>query len=100
MYSNMILIFVCLEEIKCMFLYFFFSSRIRHTRWPRDWSSDVCSSDLGGLDEHLQYLITLYRQGDLPKGLPYEIRETVLRLTAFVNEPEASARVTSEDSES
>src|SRR6266702_5332273 len=27
---------------------FFFSSRRRHTRWPRDWSSDVCSSDLGG----------------------------------------------------
>src|SRR5215510_15673136 len=24
----------------------FFSSRRRHTRWPRDWSSDVCSSDL------------------------------------------------------
>src|SRR5207253_7553271 len=22
------------------------SSRRRHTRWPRDWSSDVCSSDL------------------------------------------------------
>src|SRR5439155_4540677 len=22
-------------------------SRRRHTRWPRDWSSDVCSSDLG-----------------------------------------------------
>src|SRR5690625_5460602 len=27
---------------------FFFSSRRRHTRWPRDWSSDVCSSDLVG----------------------------------------------------
>src|SRR5690625_7629186 len=27
-------------------LRFFFSSRRRHTRWPRDWSSDVCSSDL------------------------------------------------------
>src|SRR6266508_6256400 len=26
--------------------HFFFSSRRRHTRWPRDWSSDVCSSDL------------------------------------------------------
>src|SRR5439155_7168550 len=26
--------------------FFFFSSRRRHTRWPRDWSSDVCSSDL------------------------------------------------------
>src|SRR5439155_17284487 len=30
---------------------FFFSSRRRHTRWPRDWSSDVCSSDLGSADE-------------------------------------------------
>src|SRR5207253_4363847 len=28
-------------------VFFFFSSRRRHTRWPRDWSSDVCSSDLG-----------------------------------------------------
>src|SRR5690625_7273266 len=29
-----------------MCILFFFSSRRRHTRWPRDWSSDVCSSDL------------------------------------------------------
>ena len=29
--------------------YFFFSSRRRHTRLVRDWSSDVCSSDLTGL---------------------------------------------------
>src|SRR6266700_4291163 len=28
--------------------FFFFSSRRRHTRFSRDWSSDVCSSDLGG----------------------------------------------------
>src|SRR5687768_18039457 len=27
---------------------FFFSSRRRHTRCSRDWSSDVCSSDLEG----------------------------------------------------
>src|SRR2546429_6339184 len=27
---------------------FFFSSRRRHTRCSRDWSSDVCSSDLAG----------------------------------------------------
>src|SRR5690606_40154270 len=26
--------------------HFFFSSRRRHTRFSRDWSSDVCSSDL------------------------------------------------------
>src|SRR5439155_17110606 len=30
---------------------FFFSSRRRHTRWPRDWSSDVCSSDLSTIAE-------------------------------------------------
>src|SRR6266511_3167914 len=29
-------------------LFFFFSSRRRHTRFSRDWSSDVCSSDLPG----------------------------------------------------
>src|SRR6266496_4502756 len=29
-----------------MFFFFFFSSRRRHTRSLRDWSSDVCSSDL------------------------------------------------------
>src|SRR5438067_12699599 len=29
-------------------IFFFFSSRRRHTRSKRDWSSDVCSSDLIG----------------------------------------------------
>src|SRR5690606_40478970 len=28
------------------FVFFYFSSRRRHTRFSRDWSSDVCSSDL------------------------------------------------------
>src|SRR5690606_1991112 len=32
---------------RCLFG-FFFSSRRRHTRFSRDWSSDVCSSDLEG----------------------------------------------------
>src|SRR5438046_8534666 len=31
------------------FVFFFFSSRRRHTRLVSDWSSDVCSSDLGEL---------------------------------------------------
>src|SRR5438067_11094856 len=31
-----------------LFVFFFFSSRRRHTRSKRDWSSDVCSSDLAG----------------------------------------------------
>src|SRR5437016_12133772 len=32
------------------FFFFFFSSRRRHTRLVSDWSSDVCSSDLGNGD--------------------------------------------------
>src|SRR3712207_8506318 len=31
-------------------VFFFFSSRRRHTRYWRDWSSDVCSSDLGEIE--------------------------------------------------
>src|SRR6266496_5535989 len=31
-----------------LYFFFFFSSRRRHTRSLRDWSSDVCSSDLRG----------------------------------------------------
>src|SRR3712207_2859871 len=38
---------MCVEQIKtCIVFFFFFSSRRRHTRYWRDWSSDVCSSDL------------------------------------------------------
>src|SRR2546430_7787984 len=32
-------------------VFFFFSSRRRHTRFDCDWSSDVCSSDLDLVDE-------------------------------------------------
>src|SRR5690606_35776750 len=40
---------------------FFFSSRRRHTRFSRDWSSDVCSSDLARLkgDNCLLPVVTL-----------------------------------------
>src|SRR3712207_6922002 len=37
-----IIFFSCVSHI----VFFFFSSRRRHTRYWRDWSSDVCSSDL------------------------------------------------------
>src|SRR5437660_7673660 len=37
---------IVLSTIYMCCFFFFFSSRRRHTRWPRDWSSDVCSSDL------------------------------------------------------
>src|SRR3712207_7455042 len=35
--------------------FFFFSSRRRHTRYWRDWSSDVCSSDLSLLEGDRRY---------------------------------------------
>src|SRR5690606_34228517 len=38
-----------------MFWFFFFSSRRRHTRFSRDWSSDVCSSDLVDPKEICKY---------------------------------------------
>src|SRR2546422_8768761 len=40
---------LCVERVLfsvLSFFFFFFSSRRRHTRCSRDWSSDVCSSDL------------------------------------------------------
>src|SRR2546422_1506710 len=37
---------VCSRDQSDIFIFFFFSSRRRHTRCSRDWSSDVCSSDL------------------------------------------------------
>src|SRR3712207_7419388 len=55
------------------FVFFFFSSRRRHTRYWRDWSSDVCSSDLkpysvtsvvSGVPGH-------QRPGDLLSHLPH-----------------------------
>src|SRR3712207_7535187 len=39
--------FLILIFLLFFFFVFFFSSRRRHTRYWRDWSSDVCSSDLG-----------------------------------------------------
>src|SRR3712207_7139184 len=48
------------------FLFVFFSSRRRHTRYWRDWSSDVCSSDLVQLGTRPQ---TMYGLNDSPVGL-------------------------------
>src|SRR3712207_7231176 len=51
----------------CVFFYcfyFFFSSRRRHTRYWRDWSSDVCSSDLADSG----------KLRNLPCGLSHDFR--------------------------
>src|SRR2546421_2960338 len=53
--------------LSCDFLFFFFSSRRRHTRSDRDWSSDVCSSDLrlSRAEVHV-----VGRRRELPPGDP------------------------------
>src|SRR3712207_7792944 len=42
----MLFYFILIVVSSLYFFFFFFSSRRRHTRYWRDWSSDVCSSDL------------------------------------------------------
>src|SRR5690606_39804590 len=41
----------------CYCSFFFFSSRRRHTRFSRDWSSDVCSSDLASGPDQVRPLL-------------------------------------------
>src|SRR2546429_1286135 len=74
--------------------FFFFSSRRRHTRCSRDWSSDVCSSDLrsrrrlieagvgcvtlgyGGWDTHSDNFNSLRRQlPNLDRGIANLIQD-------------------------
>src|SRR5882762_10690112 len=63
-----------------MFVFFFFSSRRRHTRFKCDWSSDVCSSDLLrlGMDQHpvvvpVQGLAPRLGEADLMGGAEPEL---------------------------
>src|SRR5947209_20510627 len=53
-----------------VFLSFFFSSRRRHTRYWRDWSSDVCSSDLEG--NHAAWCRGLLERGVYPPPSQFE----------------------------
>src|SRR3989442_4288271 len=58
---------------------FFFSSRRRHTRCGRDWSSDVCSSDLSSSEENSQ--ITLEFNLDRPVDVAaQDVRDKVSRV--------------------
>src|SRR5690606_30889714 len=65
----------------CVCLFFFFSSRRRHTRFSRDWSSDVCSSDLTvPLTHELLHTIPLFRDRILlvaSPGTPWAGRSVV-----------------------
>src|SRR5699024_11813111 len=53
----------------CVFL-FFFSSRRRHTRSKRDWSSDVCSSDLSASSSNAMIAMAVAMLGVFVPLLP------------------------------
>src|SRR3712207_8297105 len=72
---------------------FFFSSRRRHTRYWRDWSSDVCSSDLlgssmGTRDELVELLTFCAERG---------VRPVVDSVHGFSDAAAAFARLRSEE---
>src|SRR5207302_8070692 len=58
-------IFFLFSLYSLLIFFFFFSSRRRHTRFSRDWSSDVCSSDLSDLDVAHAILEILGKSRDL-----------------------------------
>src|SRR5207253_7973665 len=45
-----------------------------HTRWPRDWSSDVCSSDLAEFDKYGKETSALVFSGKKPTAQAQEQR--------------------------
>src|SRR5699024_12337961 len=71
-----------------------FSSRRRHTRSKRDWSSDVCSSDLVVLLEKLRTVgtsVTLHRDPD-GRSADMTVRFGARRLLLLLDrEPDGSA---------
>src|SRR5437879_10917657 len=74
-----------------LYIFFFFSSRRRHTRYIGDWSSDVCSSDLvnGGPSNGGIQLKKVTRQA--VKHLEREIILKMLEVTAWNRKAAAHA---------
>src|SRR3989440_8152423 len=81
----------CYLVVRCFF-FFFFSSRRRHTRSDRDWSSDVCSSDLHAAErqqppregEEVGILVAAPRHPALLAVGGVGVREAVLGAPALV----------------
>src|SRR3712207_6959214 len=79
-------IYFFLYDIVFFFFFFFFSSRRRHTRYWRDWSSDVCSSDLfWELFDLFQFLYLPSVYSDSPSLLDSVFGGcTILRICSFL----------------
>src|SRR5216684_7845141 len=78
--------------------FFFFSSRRRHTRCSRDWSSDVCSSDLAALRRQVPDVLVLCAgEGPMRPAIEQQIafhglRDTVMLLGHRLDVPALLAR--------
>src|SRR2546422_5001758 len=78
----------------CSCFFFFFSSRRRHTRCSRDWSSDVCSSDLPARIPASSRIVvpelpaSSMRQDDFKPRAPRPVIRTV-SLSRFTSAPRA-----------
>src|SRR5690606_40046090 len=59
----------------CSFAVLIFSSRRRHTRFSRDWSSDVCSPDLGVYEVNVQGGQVIYASADARFFIPGDLYE-------------------------
>src|SRR5207253_4666428 len=68
--SRLPMMFILWMVAMIVVIIFFFSSRRRHTRWPRDWSSDVCSSDLFAQGRNSCRLIYRHSAGGRASILP------------------------------
>src|SRR2546422_174375 len=66
---------------RCGVLFFFFSSRRRHTRCSRDWSSDVCSSDLAAEQAKLEAIVNAAHADST--DLQLEVAADALRLPTW-----------------
>src|SRR5258706_3723857 len=60
------LLLLCFRFRTHCYVFFFFSSRRRHTRLVSDWSSDVCSSDLRFQIEQNGFAFEENISGDIP----------------------------------
>src|SRR3712207_7682361 len=70
------------------FFFFFFSSRRRHTRYWRDWSSDVCSSDLA----------TMIPCGDTFESISFQPAGMVPSVKSFLPFPSVIGKILSQSS--
>src|SRR5215208_611479 len=79
------------KSIYVFFFFFFFSSRRRHTRWPRDWSSDVCLPILTGAAGAIGYAILFRISSGQMLGPDQPVRLRLLEIPDAVKAAEGTA---------